>query len=392
MAGLHPDTIRVRMYRVGFGDCFLISVPQDSGHAHILVDCGVHAKGDPGTLPAVIADILEETHQELALIIATHAHQDHISGFTRFEAQFRSCRVGEIWLPWIENPADPSAARLKTRRLALVNRLHHHFTAARISPAMASVLLNLRGNEAALRLLKSGMRGRVRFLEATDKLPDAAGVPGLHARILGPPRDPEFLAQLDPSQGARFLRAHGTPAEPRHPLQPFAEKWLFKPAGLPFPPLTEKERQLLEEMASDPEALAFALDRAVNNTSLALLLSYRGRQLLLTGDAQYGNWEHWLREPGAAALLAQVDFYKVGHHGSSNGTPRRALQQMPRHGFAAMVSTQTVPWPGIPMPPLMDALRTRSAGVVRSDSLPAKGSLPAGFSRGKLWFDYELPC
>ena len=36
-------TIRVRMYRVGFGDFFLLTVPGKQGPAHILIDCGVHA-------------------------------------------------------------------------------------------------------------------------------------------------------------------------------------------------------------------------------------------------------------------------------------------------------------------------------------------------------------
>src|SRR5689334_10201689 len=35
--------IRVRMYRIGFGDFFLLTVPGKSGPAHILIDCGVHA-------------------------------------------------------------------------------------------------------------------------------------------------------------------------------------------------------------------------------------------------------------------------------------------------------------------------------------------------------------
>ena len=56
MAELQRETIRIRMYRVGFGDCFLLSFPTNSGHAHILVDCGVHFKADIGTIEAAVAD------------------------------------------------------------------------------------------------------------------------------------------------------------------------------------------------------------------------------------------------------------------------------------------------------------------------------------------------
>src|ERR1700692_4311798 len=38
-----PSGLRVRMYRVGFGDFFLVSVPVKAGFKHILIDCGVHS-------------------------------------------------------------------------------------------------------------------------------------------------------------------------------------------------------------------------------------------------------------------------------------------------------------------------------------------------------------
>src|SRR5260221_14498671 len=44
-SGGNPKGLRVRMYRVGFGDFFLLSVPTPKGpkpFRHILIDCGVH--------------------------------------------------------------------------------------------------------------------------------------------------------------------------------------------------------------------------------------------------------------------------------------------------------------------------------------------------------------
>ncbi len=65
-----------------------------------------------------------------------------------------------------------------------------------------------------------------------------------------------------------------------------------------------------------------------------------------------------------------------------------------------MVSTQEAPWPSIPFPKLMEALRDQTAGCVRSDSIRVKGApkgprmekLPRGFSQGEFWFDLELPA
>lgn len=400
MAELTPNAIRVRMYRVGFGDCFLLSLPADSGHAHLLVDCGVHAKGDIGTIQSAVRNALGEAGNELAVVIATHAHQDHISGFAKMAEQFRACRVKEVWMPWTEDPKDPDAARLKAKQLAIVNKLRQHFAAVPPSEAALSALLNLAGNEQALQLLKSGIsNGTVRYLDAGKELQDPAGIKGLTVRVLGPPRDPAFLAKMDPPQGERFLRANGGRPEPLNGLQPFLRRWMCNPEKAGFPALSEKDREALQTLAGDPEGLAFALDQALNNTSVVTLLSYRGRHLLLAGDAQYGNWNFWLQQQGSADLLAEVNFYKVGHHGSFNATPKKALEKMTRKGFAAMASTQSAPWPSIPLDKLVAALQDRASGFVRSDSVPVKGApkgpalkkLPKGFTQNQIWFDYEIP-
>ena len=84
-------------------------------------------------------------------------------------------------------------------------------------------------------------------------------------------------------------------------------------------------------MASD---LALQLDGATNNTSLALAIERiaDGRVLVFPADAQQGNWLSWksiawsvtddgrTRTVTTADLLSRAVFYKVGHHGSHNGT------------------------------------------------------------------------
>jgi beta-lactamase superfamily II metal-dependent hydrolase len=140
--------------------------------------------------------------------------------------------------------------------------------------------------------------------------------------------------------------------------------------------------------------VALALDSGLNNTSLSLLITSRGKSLLFPGDAQYGNWKFWLDQPGSATLLDQVAFLKVAHHGSHIATPRSALEGMPSKGFEAMSSTQSKPWPSIPQKELVKAIQERTGKrYVQSDQI-AGGTvkLPRGFKRGKsLWIDYTLP-
>jgi beta-lactamase superfamily II metal-dependent hydrolase len=410
---LDQATIRIRMYRVGFGDCFLMSLPMGGGHRHILVDCGVHGRGDLDTIGDAVDNIAALTDKKLACVIATHAHQDHISGFGKCADVFSGFEVGEVWLPWTEDPKDTQAIKLQRKQLALASLLQFHFAATAAAGQTAAraaaieAVANLVGNQKALQLLRSGfgVNAQVGYLEAGDVLNNAADIPGLTVRVLGPPRDQQFLAKMDPPAGQRYLRMGTNGVQPENALLPFTAKWVVKKDApeLAHLRLSEPEEKKLQAELSDAslESLAFALDQAKNNTSLVTLFVFRGQYLLFPGDAQYGNWRWWLDHEEAEEILSRVTFLKVAHHGSHNATPRDALEKM-TGTFAAMVSTQNQPWDSIPRKPLMERLEELTAHrVIRSDSLrlpghskapagPVVSELPAGFEQGALWYDYVI--
>ena len=400
--GTAKEQIRIRMYRVGFGDCFLITLPAREGPHHVLVDCGVHARGNIDTIGRAVDDISQVTDQKVDIIIATHAHQDHISGFGSFASKFSALKVREIWMPWTENPDDPDAAKLKKKQLALIENLSQHFAARRGAQfdAVRAALMNLASNQAAFDLLRSGLhRATVRYHEAGAELKDPAGIEGLVVKVLGPPRDRDFLAQMDPPAGQRYLRLAEGKLKEGNVLKPFPVE-TRAPRDGSGPRLDQKDIKALREMVASPmEGLAFALDQAINNTSLATLFQYSGQNLLFPGDAQYGNWRYWLDKDGSDRVLSQISFYKVSHHGSVNATPKNALEKMTTGKFAVMLSTQSKPWPSSPEAKLMEALeRKANRRVVRSESLPVAGApsvamtrLPLGYARGDLWYDCFIP-
>ncbi|MBY0519598.1 MAG: hypothetical protein K2P79_04135, partial [Sphingomonas sp.] len=90
--------IRIRMYRVGFGDFFLMSVPAGGQQAHILIDCGVHAH-DIGAMGDALKLMKADTGGKLALVIMTHRHADHISGFGKCSDVFGQICVDRVWMP-----------------------------------------------------------------------------------------------------------------------------------------------------------------------------------------------------------------------------------------------------------------------------------------------------
>ena len=238
----------------------------------------------------------------------------------------------------------------------------------------------------------------MRYFSSGQTLDAPAGIEGLAVRVLGPPRDPKFLARMDPPAGDRFFRLGVNGKESVNAIVPFEPKWKVVAADWAGGLLSDEDARALGEMAEDPEGLAFMLDQAMNNTSLVTLFSYKGQHLLFPGDAQYGNWQNWVDGPEAQEILESVDFYKVAHHGSLNATPKSALDKMTKGRFAAMVSTQSVPWPSIPFGKLMAALTEKASGVVRSDSIPIPDApsgppapVPSNFTRGAFWYDYAIP-
>ncbi|MFI4987142.1 MAG: MBL fold metallo-hydrolase [Alphaproteobacteria bacterium] len=400
------------MYRVGFGDCFLLTLPRDAaGDAHILIDCGVHSQGDIGIMSTIVADVAKECGGHLALIIATHAHQDHISAFGKFADQFKKLTVDQVWLPWTEDSDDPTARGVKQKHLALAQALAGHFAALGVTGDSARGLArealyavaNASGNEAALALLKSGVNGgKVSYFKAGVSVDDAAGIAGLSVRVLGPPTDQKFLAVMNPPTNDRFLRL-GDDGQPvvANGIQPIEDKWVVKEGADPaYPILSDADKAALRALADSSTALAFSLDSVLNNTSVVTLFSYRGKTLLFPGDAQYGNWQSWITTPDGEAILEHVDFLKVAHHGSLNATPKSALEKMPDKKFAAMISTQSKPWPSIPFPKMLAVLHEKATGVVQSDSIEVAGAKNApkgpplspepGFSIGPFWCDYAL--
>ena len=327
--------VRVRMYRPGFGDCLLLTFGRGAAARHALIDFGAHMHGEIGTMDAIMDSIEETTGKRLELLVASHAHRDHISGFGKFASRFASFRLGEVWLPWTDNRDDPDADALTRRQLALYDALDRHLRlglgATEDDPrhaAALSALANLRGNEPAKAELARGFGtgAEVRYLEAGRSLTRVAGITGLSAEVLAPSRDPQFLSRMDPPASQHFLTAPDDRAGAIRPFPRFEiragepDHAAIAQDGQPMVPADELDA--LHDLAEAPaDRLALALDNVRNNTSLVVLFRFRGRSLLFPGDAQWGNWQSWIGSDRARRLLGELDFLKVAHHGSDNATP-----------------------------------------------------------------------
>jgi glyoxylase-like metal-dependent hydrolase (beta-lactamase superfamily II) len=109
-------TATVRMYRLNeLGDCFLLSFVTGGQTSRVLIDCGSFRNGGPSTqrLDKIVASIATETGgTPLDVVVGTHQHNDHLSGFVHCEDAFKAIGVSQVWLSWLDDPSDPQAREI----------------------------------------------------------------------------------------------------------------------------------------------------------------------------------------------------------------------------------------------------------------------------------------
>jgi len=380
--------VRVRMYRSGLGDCFLVTFDPDGKDIHMLIDCGsLGAKTTGVKLDDVVADIRKTTNDHIHLLIATHEHQDHVCGFRNCMDEFKKIKVDRVWLAWTENPKDENAkkiakykndlgAALAVAARALTDPKRANPKSVELGAAIQSIL-GFAGDPQAL-----GANGLAKTIdeamtfvrtgfgkEALYKKPGGAAIeedwlPGFRFYVLGPPTSEASLSDLGDHESEHLYHAtaglhvgaEGAAAdyEDRESQMPFDARLrlnnnhsLSAASTEIYSRSNEKWRRIDSDWLHAAADLALQLDSMTNNTSLALAIERisDGRVLLFPADAQQGNWLSWhapgmkwtyregstTKEKTADQLLSQTVFYKVGHHSSHNATAKaKGLELMSR--------------------------------------------------------------
>lgn len=398
--------VRVRMYRHGLGDCFLVTFPRKTKPPfQILIDCGALER-DKAAMTRLVENIRDTAKQgqpedraRLDVVIATHEHKDHVSGFNQARRVFNDdIDVGSVWMSWAENLTQADARALKDAKKLAKRKLQLALASAHGGAAQLFGVDDLLGFTSdddsgesatvadAMAYLKQ--RGKdsqdLRFLEPGGAPFELDDLNGFRFYVLGPPRDPSFLKTSSVTQkmkddgivyhlaqmGTAGLNALAAAVNPDsaesefcHPFAP--EHRIARPATNHPSPYFTKIAQFVGQTYDEPQEawrridddwlsafgqLALALDNDTNNTSLVIAIECAKTRdvLLFVGDAQMGNWLSWSKVsfevPGrltpcpARELLCRTVFYKVGHHCSHNATLKNdGLELMTRDNLVAFI-------------------------------------------------------
>jgi hypothetical protein len=214
--------VKVRMYRQGLGDCFLLSFGKGSAQRHVMIDCGTLGATTTGVkMKDVVNHIRDSTGKHLDLLIATHEHKDHVSGFGTEQTTFDEITADHVWLAWTEDAADDDAKKIVKYKNDLI-------TAAKLAArALETDAFGAGPVHARARELGDGIRELLGFVDESAlgatlattvneamayvqrkaavelkfRTPGEAPIepdwlPGVRVYVLGPPRDPKALADL----------------------------------------------------------------------------------------------------------------------------------------------------------------------------------------------------
>jgi hypothetical protein len=358
-----PSQVRLRAYKVGFGDCLLLTVryapafPDGSSERHMLIDCGTKEASDGGpSLADIAGKVAEHCGGRLDAVVATHRHQDHIRAFGESKPRgiLDELQPRVVIRPWTDVPAARTADDvfgLDEKSQQFVAALEGMHRQAKVVEQLAFdndaikarakelAELGMKNTKAIALLEDWAEQNRGVYVKAGDVVALAREFPEVTVQVLGPPT----LDQVDrltsyAKESEEYwlsLAAAGTLGELLTPATPAAQSKALKTVAAPAGVGAAEWllRTLNSERVTQGLDIVEGFDDVLNNTSVILFVTVGKRTLLLTGDAQAENWSLSLDQalgvngrPKNAKLrrqLAEVDVYKVGHHGSRNATPQR---------------------------------------------------------------------
>ena len=349
--------IRIRMYDVGFGDCFLVGFPSAD---HRGASCSSTVASISRARAAIrYPDVIGRYEREATSVVRPppdrHRRGDPSPPGPRVRVRGPGCmgrRRGRRSLAPVDRgprrrgrpddpqppveaagaPVRPSSTARKVvsgrRRKGIVDKTSATRTPRRWPRSIGVSPVGRRATSCprCQRTHRTRTGPIARTCRREGPHPWAAAQPGSGprhepARGRSVPASGSTAASASRGRWRRCRRSGRASVEPDDYLSRIAPA-----SGLEFTKI--EVDQFVATAQTDALALAVSLEKAVNGTSLMLAFECGDQMLLFPGDAQWGTWDRAIADPAKKRLLAATTFLKVGHHGSHNATPRRYVEQI----------------------------------------------------------------
>jgi len=273
-AAAPEHAIRVRSYCQGIGDCHLLSFPR-AGQADftILIDCGIHGSIPNGgkIVANIAADLVKASGGHIDVLVVTHEHIDHTSGFHTANAVFRQIEFDQVWMAWTEDENDKQAQNLdryKGSALAALTATSQHLAGVAGDPYVEALKTGIDGllgfhfgaqgdTSRTARNDAKALGKSVLYLDPAHGPLDIPAASPVRAYVLGPSRDESYLKITD--RASEMYGLAGLSAELWSAASPFA-------AGAMSPDASEFDGTTPFD-ADIGESFAAALDRSKAGTA-----------------------------------------------------------------------------------------------------------------------------
>jgi beta-lactamase superfamily II metal-dependent hydrolase len=351
--------LRVRVYNVLFGDAILLTIPEEDADGNevtvtMLIDVG-NALAGAGGDDTIFKPVLENIQSELGgkpidLYLMTHEHMDHVQGllhgskklgidFTARHVWMSASSEGKAYYRRFPKAKEKHLAALAAYQGVAAFLAKN---AAAVPPGIQALLAinNPRSSKDCVEhISKRGVDGGKPLY--VHRMADISGHHPFRktkVRLLAPEEDTSIYYGALPPRTLGVLLDGAVAAA--------GERAVVPPAGVAAGHFFD----LIEFRANGMTANLRTIDKAANNSSVAIELEWNGWRLLLPGDAEEKSWEMMDR----TNELKPVHFLKISHHGSKNGSPRhqidKVLPERPadRRQRLAAVSTREGAYNGVP--------------------------------------------
>lgn len=289
------DSINITLFPAREGDCLLLDYGPEAQKKYILIDAG-----RAWTYKNALKDYLTQHEiNRLELLVVTHVDRDHIDGMlSLIKDSDLKLDVGDVWFNTYEHLNGETVQTPEDDEL-------ESFGAKM-------------GEELSSEIVARGWQWNQHFKRKSvelDNCPDdkKIQVGEVNFTLLSPDR--EKLEALIPNWEKECQKAGITP-------------------GYQVEEYPEADDDEIEEFgAVDVEELAeteFSPDSSKpNGTSIAFILEYKGRKLLLSGDAHVDRLMDSLSEQGVSEQNPlRLDAFKLSHHGSKSNLSKELLALM----------------------------------------------------------------